>query len=63
MIIDALKQRMGFIDTVDAIRSMRDSHPDVSFVYIEEAANGNAIIDTLYKEMAGTIPWLPQGGF
>lgn len=61
-LIDALKQRMGFIDTVDAIRSMRDSHPDVSFVYIEEAANGNAIIDTLYKEMEGIIPVKPEGG-
>ena len=61
-LIDLIKKRMGFVDTVDAIRSMRNSHPDAAFVYIEEAANGNAIIETLHKEMDGIIPVKPEGG-
>lgn len=59
-LIDNHTERLSFGKTVDAIRRFRDVHPKASGVYIEDKANGPAIIDTLKEEMSGIQPWEPK---
>lgn len=61
-LLDAIKQRLSFVETVDALRSMRKQYPDTDFVFIEDKANGTAVIDVLSREMEGVIPIEPEGG-
>lgn len=61
-LIDLLKKRMGFPETVKAIRAMTDKHPKARSKYIEDKANGSAVIQTLQDEISGIIPVNPQGG-
>lgn len=53
---------MGFVDTLEAVRSMIDKYPEVSYIYIEDKANGSAIIDALAREFNNIIPVSPEGG-
>lgn len=62
-LVDLIKKRMGFVDTCEAIRSLYKTHTDTSYIYIEDKANGSAIIDVLSKEMTCPIvPVKPEGG-
>jgi hypothetical protein len=47
---------------VAKIRQVRGYFPGVSFVYIEDKANGSAIIQTLQREMTGVVAVNPMGG-
>lgn len=61
-LLDAVKKRMGFADTLKAIRSMSDKWPKAISKYIEDKANGSAIIEMLEKELSGIVPVNPDGG-
>lgn len=61
-LLDQLRRRMGFVDTLEAVRKFIDKYPELSFVYIEDKANGSAIIDALSREFDGVIPVNPEGG-
>ena len=39
------REQLGFVKTAQAIVDLRKLHPDVHRIYVEEAANGAAIID------------------
>ena len=54
--------RMGFGDTVKALEHIRASWPQLSGIYIEDKANGSAIIETLRGKIAGVIAVEPEGG-
>lgn len=54
--------RLSFTDTLSAIREMNRTYPDARAKYIEDKANGSAIIDTLRREITGIIPITPDGG-
>lgn len=58
-LIDRLKQRMGFVDTVQAIRNMKAKYPFVGGIYIEDKANGSAIIDVLRRQIQGVVGYNP----
>lgn len=60
--IDSDWRRMGFVETVQAIKTMRLRWPEARFIYIEDKANGSAIIDALKNEIPGVIPMQPEGG-
>ena len=60
-LIDRLKARMDFPTTLQAIKNMRAKHP-VNAVFIEDKANGSAIISMLRKSMSGIIDINPEGG-
>jgi predicted phage terminase large subunit-like protein len=60
-LLDLVWERMGFTETVDAVRAQRDEAPDVTAVIIEDKANGSAVIDVLGKEIAGVIGVNPRG--
>ena len=53
---------MGFIDTLEAVREMLRRYPETQYIYIEDKANGSAVIDALVREFTGVIPVSPEGG-
>lgn len=61
-LIDQIRDRMGFPQQIQAIKTMAARHPDVIAKVIEEAANGAAVIQTLQGEIMGIVPFKPQTG-
>lgn len=61
-LLDAVVKRMGFADTIKAIRNMSDKYPKAISKYIEDKANGSAIIEMLGNELSGIVPVEPDGG-
>ncbi|MEH7480246.1 phage terminase large subunit [Neobacillus drentensis] len=61
-LLDRVKARMDFPTTLKEINKMKSKHTDVSGVFIEDKANGSAIIAMLKTKIAGIIPVNPQGG-
>lgn len=61
-LLDIDHRRMGFADTMKAIRAMSDKWPNARSKYIEDKANGTAIIEMLKDEISGIIPVNPDGG-
>ena len=53
-VLDVVRRRMGFVETLRSIKALTRRWPDCSALYIEEKANGPAIIDVLKAE--GEIP-------
>jgi predicted phage terminase large subunit-like protein len=62
ILLDQIRKRMSFSDTLRAIRKISSAYPFCSAHLIEEKANGSAIIDTLQDEIPGIFPVLPLGG-
>ncbi|WP_294364675.1 phage terminase large subunit [uncultured Clostridium sp.] len=54
-----LNKRMGFVETVGAIKEFKRKFPFVNAIYIEDKANGSAIIDVLRRQIQGVIPYNP----
>lgn len=53
------REQLGFVKTAQAIVDLRTAYPDVHRIYVEEAANGAAIIDMLkkhYPQIVGVPP-------
>lgn len=61
-LLDVDHRRMGFADTMKAIRAMSDKWPKARSKYIEDKANGTAIIEMLKDEISGIVPVNPDGG-
>jgi len=55
-------RQIGFVETVKTLLDVRSRWTRVSGVYIEDKANGSAIIDTLKGKVPGVIPIEPDGG-
>lgn len=61
-LLDVDHRRMGFAETMKAIRKMSDKWPNARSKYIEDKANGTAVIEMLKDEISGIIPIDPEGG-
>lgn len=61
-LMDQTHRRMGFAETMKAIRATTDKYPEARSKYIEDKANGSAIIEMLQNEISGIIPVEPDGG-
>lgn len=61
-LIDMIRQRLNFPETINAIRLMNEKHPDRHSILIEDKANGPAIISVLRHEIQGIVPITPEGG-
>jgi len=61
-LLDIDHRRIGFADTMKAIRAMSDKWPNARSKYIEDKANGSAIIEMLKDEISGIVPVDPEGG-
>jgi predicted phage terminase large subunit-like protein len=46
-LIDMHRAQLGYIQTLDAIKAMRERYPKTRTIYIEAKANGAAAIDSL----------------
>lgn len=61
-LIDRNNARMDFTTTLLAIRNMLSKYPKISAKYVEDKANGSAIINVLNKQIGGFIGVNPLGG-
>lgn len=61
-LLDQFRERMSLPETMKAIRNMTAKWPDAKAKYIEDKANGPAVIQMLEKEIPGLIPVNPEGG-
>jgi len=61
-LVDRVNARMTFGETKAAIRTLSAKHPKAHKKFIEDKANGSAIIDDLKLEISGMIPVEPEGG-
>jgi predicted phage terminase large subunit-like protein len=61
-LLDRDKGKYDFPKTLAAIRKMTFKHPLARHKYIEDKANGSAVISTLRHEIPGLIPVNPDGG-
>jgi predicted phage terminase large subunit-like protein len=61
-LLDQYRARANFPDTIRAIRGMAKKWPKATAHYVEDRANGSAVIDTLKRSITGMIPVDPEGG-
>lgn len=61
ILIDRVHGRFTFTETVSKVQQMSARWPQTSRIYVEKAANGAALIDTLRKRAALIKPVSPQG--
>lgn len=59
-LIDQFRAKMGFVDTLTAIRRFWEKHGRPSRILIEDKANGSAVIDSLKGTIPGIIPYSPR---
>lgn len=60
--IDNDTRRMDFVTTIRAILNMLQRHKDIGLKYIEDKANGSAIISMLNRKVGGFIPVKADAG-
>lgn len=60
-LIDQVRARMSFTKTVSEVVRIKQKHPLIRQFYIEDKANGPAVIDTLKGMVPGLIPVEPDG--
>ncbi len=61
-LIDRVNDRMTFGGTKTAIRTLSAKHPTAFRKFVEDKANGPAVIDDLKAEISGLIAVNPEGG-
>lgn len=61
-LIERYKGQVGFVDTIDILNRLIARHMDTKAVYVEDKANGSAIIDVLRRRYSMVIPVQPEGG-
>lgn len=60
-LLDRVHGRMDFNKQIKAIQAMHVRQPDAKAIYIEDKANGSAIISTIRNAISGVIPVVPKG--
>lgn len=60
-LLDEVHERMGFVDTLNATVQTYEAWPSTLSIYIEEAANGYAVIETLSNRLSAICPVPPRG--
>lgn len=61
-LLDRHHERMGIVETMKAIQSMTIRWPNAHAKYVEDKANGSAVIEMLQKKITGMVPVNPDGG-
>lgn len=59
-LLDQYRSRSGFMESMKAIKFMRSKWKESKSIYIEEKANGPAVIQVLKKEIDGIISFNPK---
>lgn len=60
-LLDQVRGRWSFTETVEQFMKLSEKWPHASRKYIEDKANGPAVIDTLKRKISGIIPVEPDG--
>jgi predicted phage terminase large subunit-like protein len=60
-LIDLLRKKMSFSESLQAIKQFAILHPDFNAVLVEDKANGSAIIDSIKGIIKKVIPIIPSG--
>lgn len=60
-VLDRVREKLSFTGTLEAIRQLTKKWPQATAKYIEDAANGPAVMDTLKNEIPGIIGVKPEG--
>ncbi|WP_394161585.1 phage terminase large subunit [Galactobacter valiniphilus] len=61
-LLDMVRARMNFPATVEAVKAMRAKWPQAGAIFIEDKANGPAVIASLNQTIPGIVPVEPRGG-
>jgi predicted phage terminase large subunit-like protein len=61
-LLDQVRGRMSFVETRKAVKEQAVKWPQASAKYVEDKANGTAVINSLAKSVPGLIPVEPEGG-
>jgi predicted phage terminase large subunit-like protein len=60
-LLDQVRERLEFTEAVEAVRELSDRWPLARGKHVENKANGPAVMSQLKREIAGLIPYDPQG--
>jgi predicted phage terminase large subunit-like protein len=60
-LLDQVHDRLDFVSTKRAMRRLRARWPDTTATYVEDTANGPAIISELRRELSGLLPVTVKG--
>ena len=60
-LVDQVRERLNFTATQDALRALTAKWPEAHAKLIEAKANGDAVINSLQREIPGLIPVEPEG--
>jgi predicted phage terminase large subunit-like protein len=61
-LLDQVRGRMSFTDTLAAVKTLTARWPQALAKYVEDKANGPAVINMLASSVPGLIPVEPEGG-
>ncbi len=61
-LMDMVHKQLDFVKTIDEIEMLAGKYPSYRKIYIEEKANGAAIISVLKRKLHGIIGVNPMGG-
>lgn len=60
-LVDQIRARLSFTKTLEAIRTLSARWPQAVAKFVEDKANGPAVINALHRQMVGLIPIEPEG--
>jgi predicted phage terminase large subunit-like protein len=60
-LLDQVRGRFSFVVTCQEVRALAARWPQASAKYVEDKANGTAVINALHRTVAGLIPVEPEG--
>lgn len=58
-LLDQIREKLNFINTIQAIETMKGKWPQSRIILVEDKANGTAIINTLKNKIPGITPVTP----
>ena len=60
-LVDQVRARLSFTGSLDMVRTLTARWPQATAKFVEDKANGPAIINALSREVVGLIPIEPEG--
>jgi len=61
-LLEQVRDRLGFPETVAAVKAMTKRWPKANLKLVEDKANGPAVIQALRHEISGLVAVVPDGG-
>lgn len=58
-LLDQVHKRLSFTDTITSFQALTTRWPQATAKYVEDKANGTAVIDTLKSKISGIVPVNP----